>query len=109
MSKTSPTWLIDKSAYARLGMGRDDQAWADRIDPGAGPHQHRHPPRARLLGPYSRGLVPLFGRTTTSPWDVDLAPTMADAGVAVYEEQVLDQLLDDLARHAAAPSADGGP
>lgn len=34
MSKTSPTWLIDKSAYARLGMGPDDQAWADRIDRG---------------------------------------------------------------------------
>lgn len=34
MSKTTPTWLIDKSAYARLGMGPDDQAWADRIDRG---------------------------------------------------------------------------
>ena len=34
MSKTSPTWLIDKSAYARLGSGPDDQAWADRIDRG---------------------------------------------------------------------------
>ena len=34
MSKTSPTWLIDKSAYARLGRGPDDQAWADRIDRG---------------------------------------------------------------------------
>ena len=34
MSKSSPTWLIDKSAYARLGSGPDDQAWADRIDRG---------------------------------------------------------------------------
>lgn len=34
MSKTSPTWLIDKSAYARLGRGPDDQVWADRIDRG---------------------------------------------------------------------------
>ena len=34
MSKTSPAWLIDKSAYARLGRGPDDQAWADRIDRG---------------------------------------------------------------------------
>lgn len=34
MSRTSPTWLIDKSAYARLGSGPDDQAWADRIDRG---------------------------------------------------------------------------
>ena len=34
MSKTSPTWLIDKSAYARLGRGPDGQVWADRIDRG---------------------------------------------------------------------------
>lgn len=34
MSRTSPNWLIDKSAYARLGSGPDDQAWADRIDRG---------------------------------------------------------------------------
>ena len=27
-------WLIDKSAYARLGCGPDDQAWADRIERG---------------------------------------------------------------------------
>lgn len=52
------------------------------------------------------GTVPLSGRTTTSPWDVDLAPSMADAGVAVYEEQVLDQLLDDLARYAGAMSGE---
>lgn len=51
------------------------------------------------------GSVALNGRTTTSPWDVDLAPSMALAGVAVYEEQVLDQLLEDLARDAEAPSA----
>ena len=34
MSKTSPTWLIDKSAYARLARSPDDQTWADRIDRG---------------------------------------------------------------------------
>jgi predicted nucleic acid-binding protein len=34
VSRTSPTWLIDKSAYARLGRGPDDQVWADRIDRG---------------------------------------------------------------------------
>ena len=28
----SPTWLIDKSAYARLGRSPDDQTWAGRID-----------------------------------------------------------------------------
>lgn len=51
------------------------------------------------------GTVALAGHTTTSPWDADLSPSMAEAGVAVYEEQVLDQLLDDLARYAGAPSA----
>lgn len=34
MSKTPPTWLIDKSAYVRLGSGPDDQTWAERIDRG---------------------------------------------------------------------------
>ena len=34
MSRNPPTWLIDKSAYARLGRGPDDQEWADRIDRG---------------------------------------------------------------------------
>lgn len=43
------------------------------------------------------GTVPLTGRATESPWDEDLAPAMAEAGVAVYEEQVLAGLLDDLA------------
>ena len=51
------------------------------------------------------GTVALSGRTATSPWDVNLAPSMTEAGVAVYEEQVLDQLLDDLAGYADAPSA----
>ena len=34
MTRTPPSWLIDKSAYVRLGSGPDDQAWADRIDRG---------------------------------------------------------------------------
>ncbi|MGH9155699.1 MAG: PIN domain nuclease [Acidimicrobiales bacterium] len=34
MTGTTPVWLIDKSAYVRLGSGRDDQVWADRIDRG---------------------------------------------------------------------------
>ena len=33
-SRTPPTWLIDKSAYVRLGSSPDDPAWADRIDRG---------------------------------------------------------------------------
>lgn len=34
MTRTPPSWLIDKSAYVRLGTGPDAQAWADRIDRG---------------------------------------------------------------------------
>lgn len=33
-SKTPPTWLIDKSAYVRLGSSPDGRAWAGRIDRG---------------------------------------------------------------------------
>lgn len=33
-AKTSPTWLIDKSAYVRLGSGPDASLWADRVDRG---------------------------------------------------------------------------
>ncbi len=42
------------------------------------------------------GGVPLTGRRTESPWDSALAPTMAESGVAVFEEQVVDRLLEDL-------------
>lgn len=34
MPKASPGWLIDKSAYARLGRGHDDEQWAARIERG---------------------------------------------------------------------------
>jgi len=34
VTKTPPSWLIDKSAYVRLGSGPDDEVWADRIDRG---------------------------------------------------------------------------
>jgi hypothetical protein len=46
--------------------------------------------------------VALTGRAAASPWDAGLAPAMARAGVAVYEEQVVEELLDDL----AGPSPD---
>lgn len=42
--------------------------------------------------------LPLSGRTVRATWDPALAPAMEEAGVAVHEEQVLDRLLDDLAR-----------
>jgi hypothetical protein len=34
---------------------------------------------------------------TSSPWDAELAPAMQEAGVAIYEEQVISDLLADLA------------
>lgn len=43
------------------------------------------------------GTVALRGRPVTSPWNEDLGQVMAAEGVAVYEEQVIDDLLDDLA------------
>src|SRR5664280_349837 len=43
-----------------------------------------------------RGGIPLVGRPMESSWDAALAPAMAEAGVAVFEEQVIDRLLEDL-------------
>jgi uncharacterized protein (TIGR02679 family) len=37
------------------------------------------------------------GRVTDAPWDPDLAPAMRTHGIAVFEERVLDRLLNDLA------------
>ncbi len=42
------------------------------------------------------GGIALAGRPTESPWDSALAPAMAESGVAVFEEQVVDRLLEDL-------------
>jgi len=33
-AKATTTWLVDKSAYVRLGQAADASAWADRIDRG---------------------------------------------------------------------------
>jgi predicted nucleic acid-binding protein len=34
VSRASPPWLVDKSAYTRLGASPEGQVWADRIDRG---------------------------------------------------------------------------
>ena len=39
------------------------------------------------------GGLPLQGRPVPSPWDPALAESMAERGVAVHQEQILDQLL----------------
>ncbi|RVX40367.1 uncharacterized protein (TIGR02679 family) [Nonomuraea polychroma] len=51
---------------------------------------------------YLRGLtdlrsgVPPPGRVTDAPWDPELAPAMRSHGLAVPEERVAEELLDDL-------------
>jgi uncharacterized protein (TIGR02679 family) len=69
--------------------------------PSAAPWRYCAPDYDRAV---RRGLgsVALTGRAAASPWDAGLAPAMARAGVAVYEEQVVEELLDDL----AGPSPD---
>lgn len=42
------------------------------------------------------GTVEFAGRSSPSPWDDELARAMESAGLAIYEEQVLGGLLDDL-------------
>ncbi|MHB8219873.1 MAG: TIGR02679 family protein [Acidimicrobiales bacterium] len=49
------------------------------------------------------GAVALTGRASVSPWDNQLAPAMERAGVAIYEEQVVLDLLDDLSSVARPP------
>lgn len=51
----------------------------------------------RRAVPRQRSSVALSGRATTSPWDAELAAAMEEHGVAIYEEQVIDVLLGDLA------------
>jgi uncharacterized protein (TIGR02679 family) len=46
----------------------------------------------------SPGVAP--GRLTAAPWDPDLAPSLRDRGVAVYEEHVMEVLLADLVDNA---------
>jgi len=46
------------------------------------------------------GTVELAGRPVASSWDERLAKTMETAGLAIYEEQLLGELLNDLERSA---------
>jgi uncharacterized protein (TIGR02679 family) len=46
----------------------------------------------------THGGASLRGRPVAASWDAALAPTMRQAGHAVHEEQLLDDLLSDLAR-----------
>lgn len=52
------------------------------------------------------GSVRLVGRPTISPFDAELAGAMDAAGLAIYEEQVIAELVEDLSasRRAAVPS-----
>lgn len=50
----------------------------------------------RLCVEAGLGTAALSGRAQTANWDPTLSQTMAASGVAIYEEQVLDQLLADI-------------
>lgn len=52
--------------------------------------------RAAAAG--ARVSLPAAPAGLTTPWAPDLVAAIAETGVAVYEEQVLDTLVDDLAR-----------
>jgi uncharacterized protein (TIGR02679 family) len=49
------------------------------------------------------GTMPLWGKPQSTVWDPPLAAAMAVAGVAIYEEQVLPDLLTDLASGSSSP------
>jgi uncharacterized protein (TIGR02679 family) len=47
------------------------------------------------------GTVALSGLPHPSPWDPDLALVMRETGKAIYEEQVLEDLLEDMSKIAS--------
>jgi hypothetical protein len=47
------------------------------------------------------GNVAAAGRLPATPWDPQLAETMAARGLAVFEESYMDQLVDDIATATA--------
>lgn len=49
--------------------------------------------------------APAPGRLTPVPWDAELAEAIADAEVAVYEERVVETLLDDLRAASRRPTS----
>jgi uncharacterized protein (TIGR02679 family) len=58
---------------------------------------------AALEGPRRGERARLRGTPADSPWDPDLAAAMRERGLVVYEEDVLEQLLDDLRPRAGDP------
>jgi len=96
VSKTSPTWLIDKSAYARLGRSPDDQTWAGRIDRGL--------VRITTLTRLELG----YSARTAADWRAELdAPPLAAMPVQYLTPAIEDRaievqlLLADRGRHRA--------
>ena len=47
------------------------------------------------------GTIALSGLPHPSPWDPDLALVMGETGKAIYEEQVLEDLLEDMSKIAS--------
>ncbi|MDZ7732569.1 MAG: TIGR02679 family protein [Acidimicrobiia bacterium] len=82
---------------------RGDFDWAGLRIAGALAERHRVAPWRFGAGDYARAAdavgeraAPLSGSPVESPWDPDLAETMTRRGRAIYEEQVIDDLLADL-------------
>jgi uncharacterized protein (TIGR02679 family) len=66
--------------------------------PGARPWRFTTDDYEAALGCRSgRTAARLSGAPAVSPWDPALAPAMARTGEVVYEEEMLDDLVDDLA------------
>lgn len=101
---------VEVAAIARLAeAGWHLNVRADFDDAGIGhmnailTSAHTAQPWRMAAGDYLAGLacsdatVPLrLDRLGATPWDPQLAPTMAGRGVAVYEESLLDALLSDM-------------
>jgi uncharacterized protein (TIGR02679 family) len=49
-----------------------------------------------VLAPARRDRLRLRGSVNATPWDPDLADAMNEVGVAVFEEEIADSLLDEM-------------
>lgn len=73
-------------AIARRIFERDTQPWRLHADDYREAIQHLP----------SDNRLPLTGRTEPTPWDTELAATMAATGVAVHEEAIVQLLISDV-------------
>lgn len=98
--KTAARVLLDLLRAAGIGLAyHGDFDWGG-IRVGNVIHRDHHARPWRFTTAYyqaTTGGTPLHGKPVTARWDPDLAPALSHTGRAIHEEQVLDDLLDDLA------------